>query len=174
VTGEYDREYEIVIKKLMIPGILWLLCVGLVQAQQPPNPPPRVSPLIYGTWQLVGASIAVPVNCRRTVMHISPDGFISEQSHSARGELFSFRAKARIKQEGSRFVLTLGSPQHNGKPDCLGNPAQVITSHFLNSIHLQLSGNRLYHYLGNNEQSGYLRYERLPIAQLDRSTVSRN
>lgn len=153
------------LKGLLIIGCCWLTASGMVRANEAqPRSDGVVSPLIYGEWKLVGASVAVPVNCRRTLMRISPDGYVSEQSQSARGELFSFRAQARIKQQGSRFLLTLSAPQHNGKPDCLGNPAHYISNNFLNSVHLQLNGNRLYHYLGDDPQTGYLRYERVPLA----------
>ena len=129
------------------------------------SPPKSASASIYGQWRLVGASVDVPVKCRHSVLHITQDGYFAEQSHSPAGEFFSFRAKARIQQEGSRYLLTLSPPQHNGKPDCLGNPARYISSNFLNSVHLQLNGNRLYHYLGSDQQAGYLRYERVPLAE---------
>ena len=73
---------------------------------------------IFGHWRLVGASVNVPVDCRHSMLHITPDGYLAEQSQSPDGELFSFRAKAKIRQEGSRYLVTLGAPQHNGKPDC--------------------------------------------------------
>ena len=153
------------LKGLLIIGCCWFTASGMVRANEAQSKSDGVvSPLIYGDWKLVGASVAVPVNCRRTLMRISPDGYVSEQSQSVHGELFSFRAQARIKQQGSRFLLTLSAPQHNGKPDCLGNPARYISSNFLNSVHLQLNGNRLYHYLGDDPQTGYLRYERVPLA----------
>jgi len=154
------------LKELLIAGCCWLPMSGVGLANEVhTRSSDQVSPSIYGEWKLVGASMAVPVNCRRTLMRISPDGYVSEQSQSAHGELFSFRAQARIKQQGSRFLLTLSSPHHNGKPDCLGNPARYISSNFLNSVHLQLNGNRLYHYLGSDQQAGYLRYERVPLAE---------
>ena len=117
---------------------------------------------IFGHWRLVGASVNVPVDCRHSVLHITPDGYLAEQSQSPDGELFSFRAKAKIRQEGSRYFVTLGTPHHNGKPDCLGNSADTIEANFLPQMHLQVSGNRLYHYLGANSEQGYLRYIRQP------------
>ena len=154
------------VKELLIACSCWFMCSGMVSAKESQTKPDVAvsSSSIYGEWKLVGASVAVPVNCRRTLLRISPDGYVSEQSQSAQGELFSFRAQARIKQQGSRFFLTLSSPQHNGKPDCLGNPARYIIRNFLNSVQLQLNGNRLYHYLGDDQPTGYLRYERMPLA----------
>ena len=122
---------------------------------------------IFGHWRLVGASVNVPVDCRHSMLHITPDGYLAEQSQSPDGELFSFRAKAKIRQEGSRYLVTLGAPQHNGKPDCLGNSANKIETNFLPQMHLQVSGNRLYHYLGPNSEQGYLRYVRQPLAPVD-------
>lgn len=149
-------------KRLLIIVSYWLISWGGVGAKNLHAEP--ISPLIYGEWKLVGASVAVPVKCRRTTLWISPDGYVREQSRSAQGELFSFRAQANIKQQGSRFVLTLHTPEHNDKPDCLGNPARYISRNFMNAVHLQLNGNRLYHYLGDEQQTGYLRYERVLTA----------
>lgn len=117
---------------------------------------------IYGQWRLVGASVDVPVKCRHSVLHITQDGYFAEQSHSSKGEFFSFRSKARIQQEGSRYLLTLSPPRHNGKPDCLGNSASDISNNFQVRMHLQVSGDRLFHYIGSNSEQGYLRYVRQP------------
>ncbi len=117
---------------------------------------------IYGQWRLVGASVDVPVKCRHSVLHITQDGYFAEQSHSPDGEFFSFRAKARIQQEGSRYLLTLSPPEHNGKPDCLGNSAREISDNFQARMHLQVSGDRLFHYIGATSEQGYLRYARQP------------
>ena len=126
------------------------------------SPPKSASASIYGQWRLVGASVDVPVKCRHSVLHITQDGYFAEQSHSPAGEFFSFRAKARIQQEGSRYLLTLSPPQHNGKPDCLGNSASDISNNFQARMHLQVSGDRLFHYIGSNSELGYLRYVRQP------------
>jgi hypothetical protein len=134
-----------------------LLLTGPVLAQ----PPDHVKLPLYGHWRLVGASVAVPVQCRHSELHISAEGFVQEHSYSARGELFSFRSSIRVQQQGSHFLLHLGVPQHNGLPDCLGNSANYIADNFLTMMHLQIHGDRLYNYFSGDPDQGYLRYQRM-------------
>ena len=127
---------------------------------------------IYGQWRLVGASGAIPVECRRVTLNIDPSGMLVERSSSPRGDLFSLQAATSIHRQGSLYVLDLSRVRHNGEPDCQGQSASKIMKSLPNHLEFELSGNRLFHYIAGRDQGAYLRYERVAATPLTAQTTT--
>ena len=147
-----------------------LLCASHAMAADSTTSTKDEARPLYGEWRLVGASGPVPIECRRMSLQIDPAGMLVERAYSPQGQLFSLQARTHISRKGSVYVLALSQIRHNGEPDCQGQSASQVVKNLPSHLELELSGDRLFHYLAGRDGGAFLRYERVATPGMTAAT----